>query len=126
MNIYLIAGAVAFIVIVVGIVFIVAIKSRGIENPPKSDELANQQGAAVGSGIAIGMGIGVALGVALDNLGVGIAIGVAIGAAVGTSMQRKNGGNLPVSNQEPRWVWGILAAVILLLVGGVIFFMVVN
>ena len=105
MNIYLIAGAVASIVIVVGIVFIVAIKSRGIENPPKSNEVANQQGAAVGSGIAIG---------------------VAIGAAVGTSMQRKNGGNLPVSNQEPRWVWGILAAVILLLVGGVIFFMVVN
>jgi len=126
LNNYIIAAVIGFIVIVLGVVLIIAIKTRTIEGLLESDTTASSKGVGIGSGIGIGIAIGVALGLALDNLGVGIAIGIAIGAGMGATIERKNKSNRQTSIQDPRWLWGVIAAVVLLLVVGVISFMLIK
>ena len=114
MNVYLIAGGISILVIFIGFLVIIAVRTR-----TEADEKINRlnyprnfkrirrfgprrknvklrkgigvgRGAATGAGISYGFIVGLVLGLAIENVGMGIAIGIVAGIALGVVGEKNN------------------------------------
>ena len=84
LPILFVALAVAFVLLLVLIVFLVKQNKAGMQSNYNVGS-SNAMGKGMAIGIAIGMGTGVALGAALDSMGTGIAIGAGVGVSMGVA-----------------------------------------
>lgn len=119
-NLTLIMGLIAVMVLVLGIFATIKIKKqKEIQKKYPGHPKGYWTSQGMGTGIAIGAGLGAALG----NIAIGVAIGVAIGAAIGSNLEKQHKDEIrPITDEEKeQQKQSTLFAVGILLVGIVVF-----
>jgi len=123
MSVFWIAGIVGILVIGLGIVFIIAIRTRMDADPGTQENQDTIRASRFGGGMVIGMAIGVAIGVALDSIAIGVAIGAGIGTALGAGFYGKTDTTSQAPMQTQRMVMMAIAGAVVLLFLGLVVFM---